>query len=101
MPLKPSDDSDVDALGQLARSSDRILLVRHLRAHPGDYFASILETTGISSGSLAKYLHELEAQGIVTGDLPPEHRRGRTVRWSVDDERLRALIAHFEQAILG
>jgi len=94
-------DEDIDALGQIARSADRTAVVRHLSTHPGDYFGAIHKATGISVGSLGKHLRDLEAAGIIVGDLPLEQRKGRTVRYHVDDKRLRTLVKKLERRLLG
>lgn len=36
--------------------------------------------------TVGRALTDLEALGIVKGDLPPERRRGRSVKYSVDPE---------------
>lgn len=94
-------DDELDALGQIARSVDRMAVVRHLRKQPGDYFGAIQRSTKIATGSLGKHLRDLEAAGIIVGDLPLEQRKGRTVRYRVDDKRLRAIIKKLERRLLG
>ena len=100
MAMKPR-DVEFDALGQIARSSDRTKIVRYLRRHPGTYFAAIVAGSGVNGGSLSKHLSELEKQGIVVADLSRSERRGRAARWSIDDERLRALLRRFQDELLG
>lgn len=96
-----SKDDELDALGQIARSDGRTAVVQYVRRHPGAYFSVIQEATGIPVGSLGKHLRDLETAGVVTGDLPPDVRAGRTVRYTVDDGRLRALLRKLELALLG
>jgi ArsR family transcriptional regulator len=100
VPMKPR-DPEFDAIGQIARSAGRTKIVRYLHEHPGSYFASILEATDSTPGSLGRHLRDLEAEGIVVADLPMELRRGRSARWSIDEERLRALLCRFQEELLG
>ena len=97
--MKPR-DPEFDALGQIARSADRTKIVRYLHESPGSYFAAILEATAGSAGSLGKHLRDLEAAGIVVADLPPELRRGRSARWSVDAAHLKRLLARFQDELI-
>ncbi|GED11337.1 ArsR/SmtB family transcription factor [Cellulosimicrobium cellulans] len=101
MPYKSPDD-DLDSLGQIARSDDRIAVVRHLRKKPAEnYFGAIQKGTGIATGSLGKHLRELEAAGVIQGDLPQQERHGRYVRYQLDDKRVRQLLKKFERVLLG
>ena len=90
----------MDALGQIARSAQRLAVVRYLRTHPGGYLGAIQEGTGIPGTSIAPHLLELEAQGIIAGDLAPGQRRGRTVRYHLDEERLKQLLDHLHKQML-
>ena len=99
MPMKPR-DPEFDALGQIARSAARTKIVRYLHEHPDSYFAAILDATEGSAGSLGRHLRDLEAASIVVADLPPDLRRGRSARWSVDAVHLRHLIQRFQDELV-
>lgn len=101
MPRNNPPDADLDAIGQIARSAQRLAVVRYLRSNPDGYLGAIQEGTGIPGPSLAPHLRELEAQGIIRGDLPATQRRGRTVRYHLDSDRLTELLEHLRAQLLA
>lgn len=65
------------------------ILVALAKLGGGAYAAALVESTGIITPTLIIYLKELEAEGYVVGDVPPEERRrGVRVYWTLRAERL-------------
>ena len=61
------------------------LILMAMKDAPGPWFHSELSSaTGIKPGTVSQALAELEALGIVHGDISVEERRGRSVRYSLD-----------------
>ncbi|WP_340290855.1 hypothetical protein [Aquipuribacter hungaricus] len=101
MPTSRPPDADLDALGKIARSAQRLAVVRFLRSRTDAHLGAIQEGTGIAGPSLAPHLRELEAAGIITGDLTAEERRGRSVRYHLNHQRLQQLVDHLNTQLLG
>jgi DNA-binding transcriptional ArsR family regulator len=74
----------------------RLLVVKHLQAHPGQVLGQIFnavrddanELTGgnLLSTNLSRHLRILRDEGVVTTDLDPELIRGRSPRYWVNDD---------------
>lgn len=52
----------------------------------------IVKMTELSGSGVAHILADLEDVGVVQGDLPPELRTGQSVGYTLDRERLDAII---------
>lgn len=84
----PTDSStSLDSLATLAKQP-AAKIVRYLVDHPDSYFGQIQEATDVPTATATRYLAELEAHGFIVGDIPSELRRGRSVRYTVNAERI-------------
>ena len=91
----------LDALSALARSPKYTQVIRFLVDSPDSYYGQIQEHTAIPTSSLGRHLADLEARGIVVGDIPTSERRGRAVRYRVDLDYVEALLARLRTELLG
>jgi DNA-binding transcriptional ArsR family regulator len=65
-----------------------ILIGHFLAGHPASRLGAIIESVGGERTTIRAHLKELEAAGVVTVDVPPDQRAGRTAfRYSVDRDR--------------
>lgn len=79
----------------------RNMVIRFLRSHPGSYRSDIVGGTGLKEPTLQNQLEALEKIGVVIADVPAGHRRGRSVRYSLNHERVDELWALLFQYIGG
>lgn len=89
----------LDALASLAKLP-AAKIVRYLVEHPNSYYGQIQEATEIPTASVTRYLQDLEANGIITGDLPVDARRGRSVRYSVQADYITATLERIRAELL-
>lgn len=61
----------------------------------------IAKGTGLAVPTLGHHLSELERIGVLDVDLPPERRRGRSVRYSVNRPRVDELKSAHERYLFG
>jgi DNA-binding transcriptional ArsR family regulator len=65
-----------------------IVIGHFLAGHPASRLGAIIESVGGERTTIRAHLKELEAAGVVTVDVPPDQRAGRTgFRYSVDRDR--------------
>lgn len=91
--VRPADqperlESFIHVFGNRARMS----IIRFLLDNGPALRVDIAEATRLSTPTLAGHLTELERVGVVHVDLPPEQRRGRSLRYEADGEALRTLL---------
>lgn len=77
------------------------LIVRHLWQEGPSVGGDILAGTQVSGGTLSQAMKQLEDWRIVEASLPPEKRHGRPVRYTLDRDRVRTLIAVWTDFIEG
>jgi len=67
----------------------RIAVCRAIGSKPdGAYLSDIIDITGIPIGSMRGHLKPLEAHGAISGDIPFERRKGRSVKYTLNAERI-------------
>lgn len=91
----------LDALSTLARSPQYRTVIRFLVEHPNSYKGQIQEGTGLPPSSLGRHLAELEARGVITGDVAGKDRRGYAVRYTVDVAYVDQLVTQLRTELLG
>lgn len=96
-PSAPADDVTI-----LARTAPREI-VRYIVEHPSCYYGDIREAKGTAISSLTRDLRLLEEVGVVQTDVsqPIGSRRGRSPRYTVDVERVEALLSQLREQLLG
>lgn len=95
MPLEV--ETVIELIGNRARSE----IVRTL-ARRGPLTASELaEAVGVVRSRVHVHITALEAQGLITGDVPIAARAGRTVRWALDTAVLERALAVFGDYLQG
>ncbi|UAJ81759.1 helix-turn-helix transcriptional regulator (plasmid) [Leifsonia sp. ZF2019] len=78
----------IDTLGNLARNQ----ILRHIAINPETYFGKIRQAApGINPNTLSRHLRHLENAGLVTVDLPPAERKGRSPRYTTNPDQLAIL----------
>ena len=82
---------DLEWARRLYRSEPKQRILRHLSVHGWSARIQIVEGTGIADSVLGDHLGELLRMRAIVTDLPPEQRRGRSVRYAVDRERVISL----------
>lgn len=102
MPPENDVESGLDALGALARSAQYRQVIRHLVDNPNSFKGQIHDATGIPTSSLGRHLADLEARGIVIGDIPVgQQRRGYAVRYVVAVDYVETLLTKLRTELLG
>lgn len=91
---------DLAALAAIARpAAERI--IGYLAEHPDSFYGHIVEATAVSPASVTRHLADLEANGIIIGDIPLDSRRGRSTRYRIDRDSVRALLERVSLRVLG
>lgn len=93
--VRPEDQSpEIDRFISVFGNRARLSIIRFLQANGPSLRIDISEALDMAKPTLGHHLAELEELGVLNADLPPERRRGRTVRYSVNqgavDELLQA-----------
>lgn len=96
----PLADHDLEALTTLAKPA-ALSIYRYLTEHPSSYFGDIATATGVPTASVTRHLSELEASGLIEGDLPMSARRGRSVRYTALPDDLAALLRRVQDSLIG
>ncbi len=85
--------SDVEAAVTTFGNRGRNEIVRFLVAHGPASRGDIVEAVSPGEPSVAKHLLALEETGVVRADVEPGRRHGRSPRYSVDQARIKELLA--------
>lgn len=102
--VRPEDQSaDVDAAISAFGNRARSTIVRYLasRGEVGALRADIAEATQMAIPTLSKHLRALEELGVIQGNIEQDHRRGRSVAYRADQERIRELFAVHQAYMLN
>ena len=91
---------DLAALAAIAKPTAEKILT-YLVDHPDSFYGGIVDGTGVPQASVTRHLAELEANGIIAGDIPVEARRGRATRYRIQREHVEALLARIKDRLLG
>ena len=78
----------VATFGNRARTE----IIRYLLENGPNARGEIVANVGASEASVAKHLILLEEAGAVSADVAPGRRHGRAPRYSVNPERVKALL---------
>lgn len=98
----PVESGSYDAAVSLAGNRNYLSIISYLRENPASYRSDILDGTGVPLGSLGRALRELVELGILTIDVQPEKQgTGRNYRYTVNEARVRQLLAVLESTLLG
>lgn len=76
-------------------------IVRYLASVEHAQLSDLLKETGIARATLGIHLRQLEDWGVIAGDLPRGERRGKSVYYKVDRERVKALLKEHLQFLIG
>lgn len=96
------DSDSIDDVVVLVGSRTHLRVVEFLRKNPAAYHSDILEGTDVPRGSLGRALRELVELDILNIDVQPEKRgTGRNYRYTVNETRVRRLLAALESELLG
>lgn len=98
----PAPSVPADAITILSRTGPREV-VRYIVEHPSCYYGEIREAVESAVSSLTRDLRLLEEVGVVQTDVsqPIGSRRGRSPRYTVDVERVEALLSDLHEQLLG
>lgn len=98
----PVESDSYDAAVALAGNRTHLRIVAYLRKNPAAYRSDILDGTDVPLGSLGRALRELVELDILNIDVQPEKRgTGRNYRYTVNEARVRRLVAELEAELLG
>jgi DNA-binding HxlR family transcriptional regulator len=79
-----------------------LTVMRELALHGPRTTSELMKVLGFQiRHTLLRTLNRLEVAGVVTVDLPPEERKGRQGRYSLDVDQARAYFAQIEAFVLG
>ena len=93
---QPEDEAwspDVEAAIATFGNRSRNEILRFLAANGPSTRGDIVDAVSATEPSVAKHLLALEETGAVRADLEPGRRHGRSPRYSVDEARVKALLA--------
>lgn len=91
------EDRAIDVIGPRSRSA----ILRELARRGPLGTSELAEAVGITRSGARAHLDALEAQGVVIGDVPPEARVGRKVRWVVNPAAVEGLLTAIDAYLLG
>lgn len=75
----------ISQLLKLTSSQERLRILAYLAEQDREVIsADISEATGIKATTLGRMLRELEDAGFIHADLPPNRRKGRTLRYTLN-----------------
>lgn len=98
----PAKSDSYDAAVSLAGNRNYHSIISYLRENPASYRSDILDGAGVPLGSLGRALRELVTLEILTIDVQPEKQgTGRNYRYTVNEARVRRLVAALETELLG
>ena len=91
--VRPSDqppqlDDYISVFGNRARMT----IIKFLQENGPSLRNEICTGTDMANPTLGTHLVELERIGVISGDLPQEMRRGRTVRYGVEVKKISELM---------
>jgi len=87
-----SENPDVDIASGVLGNRTKALIVRHLWMNGPSRGVDIVKATGLQGPTFSLASQQLEEWGVVTGDLPREMRHGRSVTYTLNEERVRGLV---------
>lgn len=79
----------------LAANEARLAVILHLHKHPGSTRADITAAMGFGQQTVYRHLQDMEDAGLVDADVPLDDRHGRTVRYRLRTDQLRAQLKAF------
>lgn len=98
----PATPNLFDDAVNLVRNRAHLRVVEYIRENPGAYLSDILAGTDTPRGSLGRVLRTLVELDVVTIDVPPEKRgTGRNFRYTVNEKRVRQILAALHVELLG
>ncbi|MFD8770950.1 MULTISPECIES: helix-turn-helix domain-containing protein [Microbacterium] len=98
----PATPNLFDDAVNLVRNRAHLRVVEYIRENPGAYLSDILAGTDTPRGSLGRVLRTLVELDVVTIDVPPEKRgTGRNFRYTVNETRVRQILAALHAELLG
>ena len=98
----PATPNLFDDAVNLVRNRAHLRVVEYIRENPGAYLSDILAGTDTPRGSLGRVLRTLVELAVVTIDVPPEKRgTGRNFRYTVNETRVRQILAALHAELLG
>jgi ArsR family transcriptional regulator len=101
---QPQDEAwtpDVEAAIATFGNRSRNEVLRYLSAHGPATRGDIVAAVSVGDPSVAKHLLVLEDTGAITVDVEPGRRHGRAPRYSVNEDRLKELLAAHLRYLLG
>lgn len=97
-PVPEEVDVSVRAFGNKVNNS----ILRFLHERPQANLGDILESLGFKESTTQKHLVELEELGVISGDIPMGRRRGRSVNYSLNADRIKQILeAHMAYLLTG
>lgn len=76
-------------------------LIRFLRTRDSVFWSELVTGAGVQVATLPRRLRELEDIGVVKADIPRGMRQGRSVRYSLDLDRINYLTRQLRDYMLG
>ncbi|MEL7978388.1 helix-turn-helix domain-containing protein [Isoptericola sp. F-RaC21] len=76
-------------------------IVRYLADGQASYLGAIVEGTRLPRSTVTPHLSELEDLGVVIGDIPHGQRKGRSVLYTVNRERMAELLEAWVTYVFG
>lgn len=74
----------------------RIRLLTFLAASPAAWTEAMAQELQVPRNTLGRHLRILESHNLIWCDIPADQRARRAGRWTVDNDRLRAVLAAFD-----
>lgn len=100
--IQPPDMSrEVQEIIEALGIATRVHVLRALALHGPATAPELARELNADRAGLHQHLRNLEEAGLVHADLPPEERRGRTVRWSADPQRVAAAVRKLGDYLAG
>lgn len=96
-----SRDAEFDIASAIVGNRTKADIVKYLWLHGPTGPSELMRELGMLQGTVSAALRQLEQWAVVASDIPVEQRRGRTVTYTLNRERLQQLIDLSRDYIIG
>lgn len=101
-PAAPSaEDPDLGVALATIGNRTKSVIMAYLWQHGPSTGTQISQATGIRGATISQATQQMEAWGLIEGSIPPQMRHGRPVVFTLDRDRVRALMDRWMTFIQG
>lgn len=97
----PGEDPDLGVALATMGNRTKSVIMAHLWQNGPSTGTEISRATGIRGATISLATQQMEAWGLIKGSIPPQMRHGRPVTFTLDRDRVRALMDRWMAFIQG